>query len=90
MSSDQELNCRSGSDKYVLTVENIPNCNIWEMEPVMPLKMDSRIPVYLIPPVNTPAISFERNRCVKFIDSNSETYNKISEETLKVLSTLRK
>ncbi len=81
----------SSYDKEVsgIAVFNIPDCNIWEMPGVEKLKIPSNLAFYIIPK-DLIVTSFERNRCVKFVDLGNKDISSLSAVMYDILKSSRK
>lgn len=98
LTADSTSSCETaGSKKSGLMIENSGQCNIWETAGRTKLDMGTDIPLYEIPnnpqifhtavQSKIPVISFERNRCIGFIDLSGESAGM---EVIGLLKTLKK
>lgn len=82
-----------------ITIYNLPNCNIWEMNNLQPLDVGINIPFYVISSKNIPntlslnnyivVTAFERNRCIIFNDLSGGQEN-FSKQFLEIIDSARK
>lgn len=102
LDKDADSSCsRLPTPKSGITIYNLPNCNIWEMDNLKQLDAGINIPFYIISSKNIPntknlnnyivATAFERNRCIIFNDlSGSGSQESFSKQFLEIIDSARK
>lgn len=87
------------TEKNGLAVYNIPQCNIWEIPQRTEYKIGSLLPFYVIDGshMNIPnlsgqliTLSFERNRCIGFVDLGGSSDGSLTPAVLSILKSAQK
>lgn len=103
LSANQAASCISfDKESTGIAIYNLPNCNIWEMEDKIDLKISSELPFFVIPSyflTNIPTradisrivvTAFERDRCIIFKRLERQDENQFMEELITILEDVKR
>lgn len=101
ITGDTKASCLSmEEEKQGILIENISRCNIWEMQSRRELKWDTSLPFYTIDEVDlfrgsvktdkVAVVSFERERCVGFLDMSGQSGDSIAQQLKDIIFTIKK